>query len=226
MTLKEPPACTINNLEDGSIIPTNLIIDIPAATQNIDGNTLNNMWAANPKYKDNWLVLRTATGGVPFTKGSGRFNKKAIIINRSAGHSSGSLPDVDVAAKGNILFYIPPATNTVVSYGQISGSFRGMFYNASPNTEVNLSATSAGWTVNGAFYNAGKITDNTSAVIQLGTGANGRITINYDEEALNELSELGIITMDDESTEDRKLAAIPESVNSLGIRTKLLSRSF
>jgi Tfp pilus assembly protein PilV len=138
---------------------------------------------------DQWLVIEVS-GDAPFGGGGTPFNRKAIIINRSMG--GGSLPEV--GPDGIILFFIPEDGPTRSNFNMAAGNFRGVIFNASRNTQINISSLVAGWNIRGAFYNIG--VGNTQmaseASLQLGTGQAGRITIDYDRQVICELAKLGI----------------------------------
>ncbi|MCL2844050.1 MAG: hypothetical protein FWE23_01155 [Chitinivibrionia bacterium] len=196
---------------------------------------LTDLWNTRTKFVDpsnparQWLVL-SVTGAWPFASAAGAvFNQRAIVIirNGTTGNAVGNFPNV----AGNMLVWIHPDFNGIWSYGGIGGNFRGLFYNASPNAQINLSAAAVGWTVRGAFYNAPQNPNpeapESNALIQLGTGAAGRITVVHDPVALREFEDLGIVQpAEDDGAEMINLQQIPANLNARGPFTELLNRSF
>jgi len=244
MDPQEPPACIID-LKEITDNEAQYIYDFTTAS--VTGATLNN-WYNNPSMRGgkqlykNWMVLRTTKQQTDTFVGMGAgFTGKAIIIYRGSGgtgnYQTGTLPQVD--DNGMILFYIPEqdAVNGSFTFSQVQGKFRGLFYNASPNSRVSISVigtnsgwgTVGNWTVKGGFYNAGKIkgTANNS-LIQLGAGGAGRVTITYDPEVMDALKELGVLKPDmDASSPDNppELVQIPTTLFPK-VKAELLSRSF
>jgi hypothetical protein len=205
----------------------------------LNETALNNLWLAERNagrlFTDNagrqWLVL-DIDGVIPLGSNETTFNHRAIIISRGAtGDAAGFFGGFPrVANNGNVLFFLNEDADASFSANMLSGSFRGMFYNASPNLEINLSAGNTGWTVNGAFYYAPQATGTTDDItghIRLGDGLVGRITVNHNRAALREFEEMGIvIPAEDDGDERINLQQIPLNLNARGTFTELLNRSF
>jgi hypothetical protein len=240
MSIDEPPSF--------EIILSNEILakrhNLPAGgAGTITGTTLNGYLTNNgiPKYTDNdgnqWLVLATSNAAV-FGGGGSAFNGNAIIINRHGGNAAGSL--FNVGAGGVVLFFVPPddhpdpnlrPVDKTVSYGSITGTFNGLFYNGSKSTRLTLGANNAGWTVNGAFYNIGNGGDpSNNAEIWIGaSGANGIISINFNnptgQNALNKIQGLGILSFSGGGSGDFDFSRVPKTILPKPI-SEMLSRSF
>ena len=235
MSRAEPPAFKIKLSND--IINKAMSITSLQYHHTLDGNALNNLYDNNPKnrYKNpkdgkEWLVLQTESQNFGGTTGA--FNKRAIIIHK--GQGGNQIPNVDMNS-GNILFYLPENNElglgisgaaAVVNYSQLQGTFRGMFYNSSPDTEINLAAGTGGWKVKGAFYNIGS-PNGSNKSIQFGVGSVNRITFEYDEAALQEFIDLGILepVRYTPPPDNNRIDIIPTSIYPKG-KSVLLSRSF
>ena len=217
MSTIEPPAFTIDLSQIESYAYN---VPIASNTFSISGAQLQT-WYNNPpaplynKNGVNWLVIKISGGvniGNYFQSGGSGFTGKAIIIYEAG--SGQYLPNV--APTGNVLFYVPSTVSTTkIDFNQLQGNFRGLFYNGSAVTNLNLSAALTGWGVTGAFYNApGAV----GSVIQFGAGAAGKITVTFDKSALNELQDLGIIKFDgSSSTTPPTLQRLPAYAEPYGV---------
>ena len=226
ITNRNPPAHKIELNDD--IKGKKLIHNNMMAYGSVTENFLTEKWNDHTNnYTDDkgreWLVLEE-NGPHPYKSDGSFFGKRAIIIHKSTSLSfDGSF--LNVSNNGNILFYVDKdvsVSGTGLAANQITGTFRGMFYNASSNAAINLSPAGNGWTVNGAFYNAPQTPGATSnSVIQFGTGANSKLTVNYDEAALQEFVDLGVV-VPTEGGGDPIITNVPDYQG----KSTMLSRSF
>ncbi|MCL2843846.1 MAG: hypothetical protein FWE23_00090 [Chitinivibrionia bacterium] len=204
-------------------------------SETINGSTLNNLWENNTKYTDRagreWLILEVGNPNIIAINPGGTFNHRAVIIVRpgTTGNTGTGGSLFNMGDSANVLLFFPQNFAGTWSYAEIQGNFRGMFYNASPDAQINLSAaTGAGWIVNGSFYNA---PETANSRIVLGTGQVGRITVNYNQQVICEIADLGVFVPNVNCDPDNgggggggipELRRIPEE----RVRTELLNRSF
>jgi len=189
-------------------------------SERLTGKRLNELWttAGNARRIEatdgnQWLVLNVTGDNLTpnalhgnLNPDDGEFIHRAILIVTSGGGGDNFINVAktrnaadQVIGGGNILIYIPSDVSGTFSTHQTCGNFRGLIYNASQNMAMNFSIAQPGfctntWSVSGSFYVVRPMpgTGNNSS-IQLGAGGAYRVTINFDQNVVNEIAALGII---------------------------------
>ena len=216
-----PPAIDINfSLIEPYIYP---LTAINGKRKGVNGDDLNNLYNNYPgqKYKEEWMVIRFQPDGTPFSSdgASGFSGKMILLIDNKIAASGFATQFYKSADKGVSLIVVEKG----VRADQLGHNtlIRGLVVNLGSG-DLDLQSSGKNMAVRGAVYCVG------SGKLRLEGGANNKITFRYDRSVLEEIAELGVVTVDGagEVKEGLIERIQQEVIDGFPVSSKLLGRSF